>query len=82
MQSNCCTLSCAHLILCIGVVRELFQGGVYFTLLERENQCGNNSRAGRIQGNTAVTELYMLFSSGKAVFRLTEHPLLLANSVN
>ena len=33
---------------------ELFEDGVYFIQLEPEIQCGNNSRAGRIQGITAI----------------------------
>ena len=32
------------------LVRELFEGGIYFVYLQPDNQCGNNSRAGRIQG--------------------------------
>ena len=30
------------------IVWELFKGGVYFVQFEPDNQCGNNSRAGRI----------------------------------
>ena len=36
------------------MVRGLFKGGVYFVLLELDDQCGNNLRAERIQGNTVV----------------------------
>ena len=36
---------------CTRTVWELFEGGGYFVQLEPEIQCGNNSRAGRIQGN-------------------------------
>ena len=35
-------------------MRGLFKGRVYFVQLKPDNQCGNNLRVGRIQGNTAV----------------------------
>jgi len=41
----------------------LFEGGAYFIQLELARQCGNNSRAGRIQGNTVYTLFFFLFVS-------------------
>ena len=38
----------------------LFNGGVCFVQLEPDNQCGNNSRIGRIQGNVVYACLHVL----------------------
>ena len=40
------------------IVQGLFKGGVYFVQLEPNNQCGNNSRVGRIQGNTVTNNFF------------------------
>ena len=40
------------------MVWELFKGGVYFVQPEPDNQCGNNSRAEGIQGNTVYNVMY------------------------
>ena len=37
--------------LCMHMVLKLFEGRVQ---LKPDNQCGNNSRVGRIQGNTVI----------------------------
>ena len=38
-------------------MQELFEGRIYFIHLEQENWCRNNSRVGRIQGNTVCSGL-------------------------
>ena len=40
------------------MVQGLFEGGVNFVQLETDDQCGNNSRVGRIQRNTVIQEIY------------------------
>ena len=51
----------------ICMVWGLFKGGIYFILLEPDDQCGNNSRAGRIQGNMVISELQCVLTANSNV---------------
>ena len=55
------------------MVRELFEGGVYFNLLKPDNRCGNNSRAGGIQGNTVCMFMFVITYVGKTRMSIKNH---------